>query len=156
MIVADTGAILALLDRGDRNHATLHALYRDDPDAWILPWAILPEVDYLTATTLGDRAERAWLDDLAKGAFTIEWGTDRDLPAALLLVDRYESLRMGLVDAVVMIVAERLNADIATLDLRHFGAVRLKHSPRLFPRDAAPTKRRPPRRKPRAAHQREN
>ena len=156
MIVADTGAILALLDRGDRNHAALHALYRDDPDAWILPWAILPEVDYLTATTLGDRAERAWLDDLAKGAFTIEWGTDRDLPAARLLVERYESLRMGLVDAVVMIVAERLNADIATLDLRHFGAVRLKHSPRLLPRDAAPTARRPPRKKPRAANQREN
>ena len=156
MIVADTGAILALLDRGDRNHAALRALYRDDPDAWILPWAILPEVDYLTATTLGKRAERSWLDDLANGAFTIEWGSDRDLPAALLLVERYESLRMGLVDAVVMIVAERMNADIATLDLRHFGVVRLKHSPRLLPRDAAPTARRPRRRKSRAANQREN
>jgi predicted nucleic acid-binding protein len=156
VIVADTGAILALLDRGDRHHEALHALYLDDPDAWILPWAILPEVDYLTATTLGDRAERAWLDDLANGGFTIEWGADRDLTAAQQLVERYESLQMGLVDAVVMIVAERLSADIATLDLRHFGVVRLKHSPRLFPRDAGPSARRAPRRKLRAVNQREN
>jgi hypothetical protein len=42
-------------------------------------------------------------------------------------------------------MAERLRADIATLDLRDFGAVRLVHAPRLLPRDAAP-KRRPRRR----------
>lgn len=137
MIVADTGAILALLDRGDRHHQALHALYVDDPDAWALPWAVLPEIDYLIATTLGERAERAWLDDLANGGFTIEWGADRDLTAAQALVERYPSLRLGLVDAVVMSVAERLTADIATLDLRHFGAVRLIHTPRLLPRDAA-------------------
>lgn len=136
MIVADTGAILALLDRGDKHHRGLRALYLGDPDAWVLPWAILPEADYLIATTLGAHAQRAWLDDLVDGPFMVEWGTERDLPAARALIERYESLRMGLVDAVVMVVAERLAADIATLDLRHFGAVRLKHSPRLLPRDA--------------------
>jgi hypothetical protein len=46
-----------------------------------------------------------------------------------------------------MAVAERLAADIATLDLRHFSVVRLKHSPRLLPRDlAAPPRPRRPRR----------
>jgi hypothetical protein len=36
-----------------------------------------------------------------------------------------------------MAVAERLEADaIATLDLRHFGAVTLTTTPRLLPRDA--------------------
>jgi hypothetical protein len=35
-----------------------------------------------------------------------------------------------------MTVAERLRADaIATLDLRHFGAVPIKGSPKLYPRD---------------------
>jgi hypothetical protein len=40
------------------------------------------------------------------------------------------------VDGVVISVAERLGADaIATLDVRHFGAVRIKGAPALLPRD---------------------
>jgi hypothetical protein len=46
-------------------------------------------------------------------------------------------LGLGLVDAVVIAIAERVRAEaIATLDLRHFGAVKIAGSPRLFPRDA--------------------
>lgn len=136
MIVADTGAVLALLDKNERQHAAVRALYEDEPNAWLLPWAILPEVDYLVATELGHYAERVWLEDVASGAFAIEWGRDDDLAAAQAIARKYEALQMGLVDAVVMAMAERLTADIATLDLRHFGAVRLKHRPRLLPRDA--------------------
>jgi predicted nucleic acid-binding protein len=135
VIVADTGAIVALLDRGDQHHRTLRTLYTADPDAWILPWAILPEVDYLVGTALGDRVHRLWLADLAAGAFTVQWGNDADLSAATAVAKKYAALRLGLVDAVVMAVAERLVADIATLDLRDFGAVTLRHTPRLLPRD---------------------
>ena len=135
MIVADTGAVLALFDRKDVHHAAIRALFAADPGAWLLPWAILPEVDYLVATTLGERAQRLWLTDLADGAFAVEWGRPDDLALAEALTRQYEALEMGLVDAVVMIAAERLRADIATLDLRHFGAVTLKHAPRLLPRD---------------------
>jgi hypothetical protein len=40
------------------------------------------------------------------------------------------------VDSVVIAVAARLRAEaIATLDLRHFGAVRLPGNPKLYPRD---------------------
>lgn len=134
MIVADTGAILALLDTGDRHHAVLRALF---DGRWILPWAILPEVDYLVATELGAAAQDAWLDDLAHGVFRIEWGSDADVDRAFALHRRHRALKLGLVDAVVIAVAERLRADaIATLDLRHFGAVKIKGAPRLVPRDA--------------------
>ena len=135
MVVADTGAVVALLDRGDRHHRVLKRLFVQNPDAWILPWAILPEVDYLAATRLGPAAARLWRADLGSGAFAIEWGTSRDLAAAGVLLERYASLDLGLVDAVVMAVAERRRADIATLDLRDFASVRLAHAPRLLPRD---------------------
>jgi len=144
VIVADTGAVLALLDRDDKHHPAVRALFAADPQAWLLPWAILPEVDYLIFTRLGKRAQRIWLDDLARGAFAVEWGKPDDLALAHSLIRRYDSLDMGLVDAVVMVIAERLGADIATADLRHFGAVRLKHGPRLLPRDAV-APRAPPR-----------
>lgn len=136
MIVADTGAIVALVDADDRHHAEVRELYFDDPDAWVLPWAILPEVDYLLATHIGPRAEAAWLADLADGAFAIEWGRQEDLAAADALHQRYRALKLGLVDATVIAVAERLRAEaIATLDVKHFGAVRIKGNPRLLPRD---------------------
>src|SRR5262249_54951551 len=135
VVVADTGAVLALLDADDEHHDGMRALYAADPDAWLLPWAILPEVDYLVTRVLGTVAERAWLDDLAAGEFEIEWGSRRDLAAARAIETRYAALAIGLVDAIVMATAERLRADIATVDLRHFGAVRLAHAPRLLPRD---------------------
>ena len=141
MVVADTGAVLALLDRGDRHHAELRRSFEAAPGHWVLPWAVLPEADYLIASELGDRAARVWLDDLAAGRFVVQWGTDAELQAAHAINERYAALRLGLIDAVVMAVAERLAADIATLDLRHFGAVRLKHSPRLLPRDLAVSSR---------------
>lgn len=137
MIVADTGAILALLDAGDRHHAALRTIYEGNPEAWVLPWVILPEVDYLIASQLGAKAQTAFLTDLAEEAFAVEWGREGDLYAANRICQRYRALHLGLVDAVVMAVTERLRADaIATLDLRHFGAVSIKNRPRLLPRDA--------------------
>jgi predicted nucleic acid-binding protein len=136
MIVADTGAILALIDKSDRHHQTLLALFEDQPTDWILPWAILPEVDYLVGAHMGVKAQEAWLDDLATGAFQIEWGVEADLTRAREIARRHRALRIGLVDAIVVATAERLEAEaIATLDLRHFGAVAIKDAPRLVPRD---------------------
>ncbi len=137
MIVADTGAIVALLDAGDRHHASLREIYLSDPDRWVLPWAILPEVDYLVATQLGAKAQAAFLADLAGGAFCVEWGQDSDLGAAARICQRYADLRIGLVDGVVIATTERLGASaVATLDLRHFGAVTIAGQPKLLPRDA--------------------
>jgi hypothetical protein len=136
LIVADTGAVIALVDAADPQHRRLRALFEQDPDAWLLPWAILPEVDYLLGAHVGARAQDAFLADLADGVYPIEWGEDSDLERARELCVRYTKLRFGLVDAVVMAVAERRGARaIATLDLRHFGAVALRGKPQLYPRD---------------------
>ena len=120
MIVADTGAMLALIDKSDRHHATLMKLFDEHADEWVLPWAILPEVDYLVGAHVSAKAQEAWLDDLAAGAFPIEWGTDADLTRAREIARTHRALRLGLVDTVVMALAERLQVEaVATLDLRH-------------------------------------
>jgi len=136
MIVVDTGAMLALLDASEHHHQAIREIYDEDPAGWILPSAILPEVDYLVAKYLGVKAQDALLADLAEGLFSVEWGRDEDLAVAHRVCTRYRSLRLGLVDALVIATAERLKAHaIATLDLRHFGAVAIKGNPRLLPRD---------------------
>jgi hypothetical protein len=136
VIVADTGAVVALVDAADAHHRALRRLFERDPAAWVLPWAILPEVDYLLGRHVSPRARRLFLDDLAAGAFPVEWGAQADLERAVALDRQYARLGLGLVDATVMAVAERIGAEaIATLDLRHFGAVALETKPRLLPRD---------------------
>jgi uncharacterized protein len=136
MIVADTGAVLALIDADDKHHRVLRALFEDDPGAWVLPWAVLPEADYLLSTHVSARAEEAFLADLSSGAYRVEWGKEEDLERAHRLATRYRALKLGLVDCTVIAVAERLNAGaIATLDLRHFGAVTIRGRPQLLPRD---------------------
>jgi predicted nucleic acid-binding protein len=136
VIVADTGAIVALVDADDRHHEALRRLFEKDADSWLLPWAILPEVDYLLGEHVGARARERFAGDLASGAWAIEWGDPVDLVRGEEISRRHRGLRLGLVDTVVMAVAERRKAEsIATLDLRHFGAVTLRGRPRLVPRD---------------------
>jgi uncharacterized protein len=102
----------------------------------VLPWAILPEVDYPVGEHVGARAQDAFLADLAEGAFRVSWGDERDLITAERLARKYRSLRLGLVDAVVIATAIRLRARaIVTLDVRHFSAVEIPGGPRLLPRD---------------------
>lgn len=136
MIIADTGAILALLDADDRHHESMVELFDRTGSRWVLPWAVLPEVDYLATRHGGPEAAAPFLADLAGGAWVVEWGHEGDLVAARAILTRYADLRLGLVDGVVMAMATRLEAEaIVTLDLRHFAAVALEGSPRLLPRD---------------------
>jgi predicted nucleic acid-binding protein len=137
VILADTSAMIALIDADDRHHGQVRALFEADPSAWVIPWATLPEIDYLVGAHVGRPAQDAFLRDLRDGAFMIEWGCSADIERAHALHKKYASIHLGLVDGVVMAVAERLRAKaIVTLDLRHFGAVVLRGRPSLYPRDA--------------------
>ena len=127
--------MIALMNADDQYHDAMLQWYEADPDGWVIPWAVLPELDYMLLR-LDARAELAFVRDLAEARWTIEWGDARDLVRARDLNERYRSLELGLTDAVVMAVAERRKADaIATLDLRHFGATKLSTEPLLLPRD---------------------
>src|SRR5438309_10887716 len=118
--------MIALLDRDDWHHARVRELFEDEGGEWILPWAILPEVDYLVATRLGSKVATAFLEDLREGLYTVDGGVGRDLPRAVEILRRHASLKLGLVDGVVMAQAERHQARIiVTTDGRHFRAVRL-------------------------------
>lgn len=136
MIVADTGAMIALIDRNDAHHRAIVAAYEAHADEWVLPWAILPEIDYLLGAHVGAAAQDSFLADLSDAAYAVEWGRDEDLDDALRITRQYKALRLGLVDAIVMALAARHRASaIVTLDVRHFGAVKIAGSPQLWPRD---------------------
>jgi uncharacterized protein len=140
MIVADTSALSALIDSDDRHHASVRSLYEKSAEEWLLPWAVFPAVDYLVGAHVGPRAQEAFVAEIVDGSLRIEWGEPSDLARAADLCRTYRSMRLGLVDGVVdgvvVALAERLRARaIATLDMRHFGAIAIRGRPRLLPRD---------------------
>ena len=131
IVVADTGAIYALIDASDGWHKRVIAWWRRAGRATtiLLPVTILPEVAYLLGSRVGAGAEAAFVRAVADGEFTIESLDDEDLPRIADLMSAYRDLPLGFVDASVLAVAERLEArDILTTDRRHFGVVRPRHA----------------------------
>jgi predicted nucleic acid-binding protein len=90
-----------------------------------VPGLVLAEVDYFLRDER--RAMAALVEDLQRGAFTLVPTTLPLLERAMTIDLHYEDLRLGLVDAYLVAVAEFLGVPrIATRDVRDFGAVKLR------------------------------
>ena len=137
-IIADSGGIYGLYDRRDSHHAALRLAVERERDRIVIPAPTLGEIDYLLRVRLGARALLQFLADIEQGAFHVESLTAQDLRRCSALLGKYADLDLGLGDAAVVAVAERLATDrILTVDERDFRAVRSSHgkSFRLLPSD---------------------
>jgi predicted nucleic acid-binding protein len=100
--------------------------------ACIVPLSVVQETAYLVGVRRGARAEAAFLRGVASGDFRLEPLNEVDLERAADLVDAYADFPLGLVDASIVAVAERLDITaLLTTDRRHFGVVRPAHCQRL-------------------------
>jgi predicted nucleic acid-binding protein len=94
----------------------------------VIPTCVLVEVNYWTRKLLGPAAWNIFVEDIASGAYRLEWLTIDDLKRASDLEHEYEDLDLGLVDASVIALCERLGeTKVATLDRRDFSVVRPNH-----------------------------
>ena len=93
----------------------------------MVPSLVLAEVAYL----LGERRvhdELEFARAVAGGELLVESVEASDWPRIVELVERYEDLRQGIVDASVVAVCERFGeTKLATLDRRHFSVIRPRH-----------------------------
>lgn len=136
-VVADTGALYALYDADEKDFARVREALATLRGPIYVPEAILGELDYLLRAWLGVDAELAFLASLRQGAFRLESLTPEDLRRCDELLRKYRDLDLGLADASVIAVAERLGiTTILTLDERDFRAVAPVTGPfRLLPAD---------------------
>lgn len=124
-IVADSGAIYGLYDRRDAAHEGLRAAVEATRDLIVLPAPTLGEIDYLLRLRLGNPALLRFLSDIQEGAFVIECLTMADLRRCAALIEKYGDLDLGLSDASVVAVADRLRTNrILTVDQRDFRVIR--------------------------------
>lgn len=127
-LVLDTGPVLALLDAGDPDHEHCVALVERLKEDLIVPSTVLVEVDYWVLKLLGHDAWAVFVEDLARGAYRLEQLTLADLRRSAELEGTYADLDLGLVDASVIALCERLDEPkVATLDRRDFAIVRPRH-----------------------------
>lgn len=127
-LVLDTSVLLAALDSADRGHTRCAGLIEGAAEALIVPSLVLAELDYWCHERLTGDVWLAFLEDLLGGAFRLEHPTQSDLERALELQRTYADLKVGVVDASVLVVVERLaEPKLATLDHRHFSVMRPRH-----------------------------
>jgi predicted nucleic acid-binding protein len=123
-LICDTGALLDYLVES----APDHELFRqaiDGARARYVPGLVLAELDYFLREER--RAMNVFMDDLARGAFTYAPPALDQLVRAMEIDRRYRDLGLGLVDASVVALADTIGVRrIATRDVRHFSAVRLR------------------------------
>lgn len=136
ILLVDSSGLLAALDKGERQHRLVTQLLKAESRTLVTTDFVLAEVDYLILTRLGPKAEQSFIRQLVGGAFTRELVTDVDLIRAHAISTRYQEHALGLTDATLMALSERLNVkSLLTLDHRHFAMFRNKkgHSLELLP-----------------------
>jgi uncharacterized protein len=90
------------------------------------------EIDWLASRRLQPEAFLSLLSDLDDGRLSVAELQLADYARARELIDRYQDLPLGFVDAIVLAVVERMGeSKLATLDRRHFTVVRPRHVPAL-------------------------
>jgi len=139
LILIDTSGLLAWIDASQHLHREVTAAMKSVPGPFLLSPFILAELDYLTATRVGIAAELALLEEVARGAYRLEPFTPSDVQRALVVLERFRDLDIGLADASIVVLAERYRIrDVLTLDERHFRPLRTLdgHPFRLIPADA--------------------
>jgi uncharacterized protein len=125
MLIADTGPLVAMLNAKDRHHEACTALFRRFRGPIIVPAPIVTEVAYFLQIEPGPAVEAASLDALARSEMIVEATTAQDFARMADLVRQYADFPLGTADASVVAIAERLG--VATIDHRHFRAVRPAH-----------------------------
>jgi predicted nucleic acid-binding protein len=127
-LVLDTGPLLAALDAADPDHQRCARLLSDAAEDLVVPTLVLAELDYWCHRRLGVGVWLTFLDDLLAGAYRPEHPTANDLQRCHELQSGYADQQLGVVDASVLALVERLGEErLATLDHRHFAVVRPKH-----------------------------
>ena len=124
MIVLDTSVALAYMDRQDSNHEPVRDWMQSLEQELVTTPLVMAELDHLVLRAGGAAAARALREDLDNGAYQLEWWptATRD---TVEVARTHESMQLGLTDASLVALAAYLHTtSIATLDERHFRALR--------------------------------
>jgi uncharacterized protein len=124
LIVLDTSVVLAFMDRGDADHVPVRDWMQSQAEELATTPLILAELDHMVSRQGGPVALRGLYDDLASGAYTVQWWPSA-IHESIAVARGSQTMKLGLADASLIALAARLKTTcIATLDERHFRAAK--------------------------------
>ena len=131
-LLIDTGVFLAAADSDEPTHTDCAPLLQLHRRSLTTTAPVVAEAAWLIESRLGPKAESRFLTLAASGRLNIVDLTQADYQRCVELIDQYADLGLGLVDASLVVIAERHKittiATIATLNTRDFRVVRPNHT----------------------------
>ena len=122
MIAVDTSVVVAFMNRRDDDHQRVAVWMETVGEDLFTTPLVIAEIDHLVSRAGGQEAALAFYEDLASGAYIVEWWPGA---AAETVKAATEHQGIGLSDASLLTLAARLGTTcVATLDERHFRSVR--------------------------------
>lgn len=112
------------MDSDERHHERVREWMKGVSEALCTTPLVLAELDHLVPKKGGPLAAEALRANFERDIFTVEWWRSA-LPETIEIARQYESIELGLTDASLVALAAHFDTTrIATLDERHFRAVR--------------------------------
>jgi predicted nucleic acid-binding protein len=128
VLIVDAGLLFASISSSDANHKRCAELLSRAEQPLQVPAFVAAEVAHFVDSRLGPSAELALARAFSAGELFVEPLEPQDWDRIAELMEQYIDMPLGITDASVVALAERLGArTIATLDHRHFAAVRPGH-----------------------------
>jgi uncharacterized protein len=122
-VLADTGALVALLDRSDPWHTVCAATFGELRPPLLTFQAVLTDMFHLLTRT--NSVDRGW-EFVLSGSITLAHIGAEDLPALNVLARRYADRPMDFADATLVHLAEREGLDtVFTVDHDDFETYRI-------------------------------
>ncbi|MBJ7608126.1 MAG: PIN domain-containing protein [Candidatus Dormibacteraeota bacterium] len=126
-LILDSSGIIALLDQSQDDHLQCVEA-ASGHDELVVPMLTLVEVDYWCRKAAIAAAFATFVADIRRGTYQLESVDAPDAVRCVELAETYADLDLGIVDASVIALAERLGVtEVLTLDRRDFSVVRPRH-----------------------------
>ena len=122
-VLIDAGPLVALIDRGDQQHARCVEALREIRDPLITVWPAFTEAMYLLGPSW--QAQAALWEMVTSETVELRTTAHEDVSRMAELMRKYHDLPMDLADAALVRVAERDRIrQVFTLDQRDFRVYR--------------------------------
>lgn len=125
-VIVDSGPLIAAYNTSDRYHQQCVELFRRRDLDFVVPALCIGEAAYVVGARVDSGAEANFVR--AVSSLDLRLPEQEDWLRIADEISRYSDFDIGAVDASVIVLAERLGSEtIATIDHRHFRAVRPRH-----------------------------
>jgi predicted nucleic acid-binding protein len=123
-LLLDTGALVSLLDRGQRHHRACVSFFESWEGAVVSTEAVLTDATHLLSRV--PRGALTCMDFFVRGGAVLVPSSPQSLERCRTLMEKYADLPMDYADASLVALAEELQTTLVmTTDRRDFGVYRL-------------------------------